>query len=66
MVYIAVFGVGSILGMILVGLALSLPVIWSFRISPPALFAVQGAASLGSVVLGLSLIYKTIMGSSIV
>ncbi len=62
MIYIAVFGCGSILGMVLIGLVLSLPVVWSLQFGRPALIAVQGLASLGSVVLGLSIVYRLLIG----
>ena len=62
LIYIAVFGCGSILGMMLIGLALSLPVVWSVRLGQPVFFAVQGVASLGSVLLGLSIVYRILLG----
>ena len=62
LVYIAVFGCGSILGMMLIGLILSLPIIWSLRLGRPVFLAVQGVASLGSVVLGVSIVYRILMG----
>jgi sulfite exporter TauE/SafE len=62
LVYIAVFGCGSILGMILIGLVLSLPVVWSLRLGRPVFLAVQGIASLGSVALGVSIVYRILMG----
>jgi len=62
LVYIAVFGCGSILGMILIGLVLSLPVVWSLRFGRPVFLAVQGVASLGSVALGGSIVYRILMG----
>ena len=62
LVYITVFGCGSILGMMLIGLVLSFPVVWSLRLGQPVFLAVQGVASLGSVGLGLSIIYRILMG----
>ena len=62
LVYIAVFGCGSILGMMLIGLVLSFPVVWSLRLGQPVFLTVQGVASLGSVGLGLSIIYRILMG----
>ena len=62
LVYITVFGCGSILGMMLIGLVLSFPVVWSLRLGQPVFLAVQGVASLGSVGLGLSIIYRVLMG----
>ncbi len=57
LLYIAVFGCGSILGMMLIGLALSVPVVCSLRLGQRALFAVQVLASLGSLGLGFSIVY---------
>lgn len=62
--YIAVFGCGSILGMMLIGLVLSVPVVWSLRLGRPVFLAVQGLASLGSVGLGLSIVYRILTGGS--
>ena len=62
LVYITVFGCGSILGMMLIGLILSFPVVWSLRLGQPVFLAVQGVACLGSVGLGLSIIYRVLMG----
>jgi zinc transporter ZupT len=62
LVYITVFGCGSILGMMLIGLVLSFPVVCSLRLGQPVFLAVQGVASLGSVGLGLSIIYRILMG----
>jgi len=56
--YIAVFGCGSILGMMLIGLALSVPVVWSWRFGRPLFHAVQGLASVGSIALGCSIVYR--------
>ena len=61
--YIAVFGLGSIMGMMLVGIAMSLPVLWSLRLGRPVFLAVQGLASLGSVAVGLMMMFHIAMGS---
>lgn len=61
LLYIAVFGIGSILGMIAIGLTLSLPVMWSLAAGRRAFVAVQGMASLGSVGLGLWMLYTLIL-----
>ena len=53
--YIAVFGLGSIMGMMLVGMVVSLPVLWSLNLGRPVFLAVQGLASLGSVAVGLTM-----------
>ncbi|MDF0645909.1 MAG: sulfite exporter TauE/SafE family protein [Nitrospira sp.] len=60
--YIAVFGLGSIIGMMLIGLLLSLPVVWSLSLGRQALLAVQGLAGLGSIGLGLSMLFRIAMG----
>lgn len=60
--YIAVFGLGSIVGMMLIGLGLSLSMVWSLSLGRPALLAVQGFASLGSIGLGLSMLVRIGMG----
>jgi hypothetical protein len=65
LVYIAVFGCGSILGMMLIGLALSLPVVWSLQLGRPVFLAIQGLASLGSMGLGLSIVYRILMGEQL-
>jgi sulfite exporter TauE/SafE len=61
--YIAVFGLGSIMGMMLVGIAVSLPVLWSLSLGRPVFLAVQGLASLGSVAVGLMMMFHIAMGS---
>jgi len=61
LLYIAVFGIGSILGMIAIGLTLSLPVLWSLAAGRRAFVAVQSVASLGSVSLGLWMLYKLVL-----
>jgi len=61
LLYIAVFGFGSIAGMLVIGLTLSVPVIYSRVLGQRAFFAVQGAASLGSVGLGLWLLYRLVL-----
>ena len=65
LVYIAVFGCGSILGMMLLGLAFSLPVVWSLQLGRPVFLAIQGLASLGSMGLGLSIVYRILMGEQL-
>ena len=62
LLYIVVFGCGSIMGMMLIGLVLSLPVVWSLRLGRPIFLVVQGVASFGSVGLGLSIVYRILMG----
>lgn len=50
---ILVFGVGSIIGMMVIGLTISVPVIYSRSISRRLFMAVQGMASVASVSLGM-------------
>ncbi len=54
--YILVFGVGSILGMLLLGLAITVPLIWSARFGQTALRFLQGVASICSIVVGGSMV----------
>lgn len=61
LLYIAVFGLGSIAGMLVIGLTLSVPVVYSRMIGQRAFFAVQGVASLGSVGLGLWMLYRLVL-----
>jgi len=63
LLYIALFGCGSIVGMMVIGLVLSLPVVWSLRLGRPVFLAMQGLASLGSVGLGLSIIYRLVIAA---
>jgi high-affinity nickel permease len=53
LLYIMVFGVGSILGMMALGLLISLPLVLSAAWSQWAQITVQSLASLGSIVLGV-------------
>lgn len=61
LLYIAVFGIGSICGMLAIGLTLSVPVVCSRAVGQQAFYAVQGAASLGSVGLGLWMLYRLVL-----
>ena len=63
LLYIAVFGCGSIAGMMLIGLLLSIPVVWSLRLGRPVFLALQGLASAGSIALGLAIVYRTLTGA---
>ena len=65
LLYIAVFGCGSILGMMLIGLALSVPVVRSLRVGRPLFLAVQGMASVGSIALGSSIVYRIFLAESL-
>jgi hypothetical protein len=60
--YIAVFGFGSIMGMVLVGMVVSLPVLWSLNLGRPVFLAVQGLASFGSVTVGLMMMFQIAFG----
>ena len=62
--YILIFGIGSITGMIAVGTAISLPFVLSLSIGRGAFIAVQGLASLGSIGLGLLLMWRLSLGES--
>jgi sulfite exporter TauE/SafE len=62
LIYIAVFGCGSIAGMMLIGLLLSIPVVWSLRLGRPVFLTLQGLASAGSIALGLAIVYRTLTG----
>lgn len=63
LLYIAIFGVGSILGMILIGLAISIPVLWSLSVGRHVFVALQGLASLGSIGLGLVIMVRIVSGN---
>lgn len=55
---ILVFGLGSIVGMMVIGITISLPVIWSRSISRRLFVGVQGFASLASVLFGVWMLVK--------
>jgi ABC-type nickel/cobalt efflux system permease component RcnA len=63
-IYILVFGIGSIVGMTLLGLFISLPLMLSTSFSRHTQFAVQGLASLGSVGIGLTMMVRITLGES--
>jgi ABC-type nickel/cobalt efflux system permease component RcnA len=63
--YIVVFGLGSIMGMVLVGMVVSLPVLWSLNLGRPVFLALQGLASLGSMVVGFTMMYHIGFGSQL-
>ena len=65
LIYIAVFGFGSIMGMVLVGMVVSLPVLWSLNLGRPVFLTVQGLASLGSVAVGLMMMFQTAFGGQL-
>ena len=62
--YILIFGIGSIAGMIAVGTAISLPFVLSLSVGRGAFIAVQGLASLGSIGLGLLMMWRLSLGES--
>ncbi len=61
-VYILVFGLGSVIGMVLVGIAISLPLVFSASFGRQAQATVQGLASLGSIGLGLAMMIRIGLG----
>lgn len=65
MVYILVFGVGSIIGMMLLGIVISIPLVLSASSGPRVQVAVQGLASFGSVILGLAMMVRNSPGASL-
>lgn len=60
--YILVFGAGSILGMVLLGVVISLPLVYSLSSGRRAFLAVQGLASLGSIGLGMIMLVRLATG----
>jgi len=61
--YILLFGIGSILGMGLVGGLISLPLVLSARTGPRVLAVAQSLACLGSIGLGIVTMVRTGLGS---
>ena len=61
--YIVVFGVGSILGMVGVGVILSLPVVYSVTVGPRAYWLMQGLACLASIGLGVLMMLRIGLGA---
>lgn len=55
---IAVFGVGSIVGMMAIGLTISLPLVYSLAISRRLFVGLQGFASVASVSVGVWMLVK--------
>lgn len=64
LVYILVFGAGSIAGMIGVGLLISVPLTISHELGRRVQVGVQGLACLGSIALGLVMIARIAFGPS--
>jgi len=65
LIFIAVFGFGSIMGMVLVGIVVSVPVLWSLNLGRPVFLTVQGLASLGSVAVGLTMMFHIAFGGQL-
>ncbi|MBX3301754.1 MAG: hypothetical protein KF693_06030 [Nitrospira sp.] len=55
---ILIFGAGSIVGMMLIGLTISVPIMYSRAISQRFFVAMQGVASCASIVVGVWMIVK--------
>ncbi|MGH7230953.1 MAG: urease accessory protein [Nitrospiraceae bacterium] len=64
MAYILIFGIGSIFGMMILGLLMSLPLILSASFDRRAQIAVQCLASAGSIGLGLTMMVRIVLGES--
>ena len=60
---ILIFGIGSILGMIMIGVTISVPVIYSRSINQRLFLGVQGLASLASVSVGLWMLLNLTMST---
>lgn len=60
--YILIFGVGSIVGMVAVGAAISLPMMFTLSVGRGPFLAVQGLASLASIGLGLVMMWRLSAG----
>jgi high-affinity nickel permease len=63
--YILVFGAGSIVGMMVVGILVSLPFVLSASYGRHAQMALQGLASLGSIGLGLTMMIRISLGDAL-
>ncbi|MGH7209360.1 MAG: urease accessory protein UreH [Nitrospiraceae bacterium] len=61
--YILVFGLGSVVGMMLLGVAISIPIVLSASCGRRAQEAVQALASLGSIGLGVTMLVRLGLGS---
>ena len=61
---ILVFGFGSIIGMMVIGLTISVPVIYSRSISQRFFAAVQGLASIASVSVGIWMLVKLALSAT--
>ncbi len=61
---IAVFGVGSIAGMMAIGLTISLPLVCSLSFSRPLFLGLQGFAGAASVGVGVWMLVKLLLAST--
>lgn len=60
---IAVFGVGSIVGMMAIGLTISLPLVCSFLVSRRVFVGLQGVAGVSSVGMGVWMLVRQVMAA---
>jgi hypothetical protein len=58
MAYILFFGLGSILGMVALGMLISLPFFFSVSWGRHGQVAVRGLASVGSIGFGLAILFR--------
>jgi ABC-type nickel/cobalt efflux system permease component RcnA len=56
--YILLFGIGSILGMVVLGMLISLPLFFSVSLGRYAPVAVRGLASVGSIGFGIAMLFR--------
>lgn len=56
--YILLFGIGSILGMVVLGILISLPFLFSVSVGRYAQVAVRGLASVGSIGFGIAILFR--------
>jgi sulfite exporter TauE/SafE len=63
-VYILVFGVGSIAGMVVLGVLISVPLVLSASWGHRVQMTVQSLASLGSIGLGLTMVARIALGAT--
>ena len=65
LLYIVIFGLGSILGMMALGLLIALPMVLSAGWSQRAQMTMQGLASAGSILLGAMMMVRISLGQSL-
>ncbi len=61
--YILVFGLGSIVGMMLLGIVLTIPIVWSMERGQRGLVALQTVACAMSIVLGMMMVVRIGFGA---